>query len=150
MSERLMGGLTGRLPFNRPLSDVEWRDWIADSWKVPRERLAQTATLSNPMVIGMLERALAGDLKAMFWMYTTHVHLPDVRTLVRPALEKLFVVVQDIYRHAPAVLLGVIDKLALIGQHPATINHYLPLLTDRETRPCVFADVFNEQQQKKE
>ena len=29
---------------------------------------------------------------------------------------------RDIYRHAPAVLLGVIDKLALIGQHPATIN----------------------------
>ena len=32
------------------------------------------------------------------------------------------IVDQDIYRHAPAVLLGVIDKLALIGQHPATIN----------------------------
>lgn len=28
---------------------------------------------------------------------------------------------RDIYRHAPAVLLGVIDKLALIGQHTATI-----------------------------
>ena len=28
---------------------------------------------------------------------------------------------QDIYRHAPSVLLGVIDKLALIGQHPSTI-----------------------------
>jgi hypothetical protein len=27
----------------------------------------------------------------------------------------------DIYRHAPSVLLGVIDKLALIGQHPSTI-----------------------------
>jgi hypothetical protein len=32
------------------------------------------------------------------------------------------IVDRDIYRHAPAVLLGVIDKLALIGQHPATIN----------------------------
>ena len=32
---------------------------------------------------------------------------------------------RDIYRHAPAVLLGVIDKLALIGQHPATINRVL-------------------------
>ena len=27
----------------------------------------------------MMERALKGDLKAMFWMYTTHIHLPDVR-----------------------------------------------------------------------
>lgn len=32
---------------------------------------------------------------------------------------------QDIYRHAPAVLLGVIDKLALIGQHPRTINRVM-------------------------
>ena len=31
----------------------------------------------------------------------------------------------DIYRHAPAVLLGVIDKFALIGQHPATINRVM-------------------------
>ena len=32
--------------------------------------------------MGMMERALReGDdqLHAMFWMYTTHVHLPDVR-----------------------------------------------------------------------
>lgn len=32
---------------------------------------------------------------------------------------------RDIYRHAPAVLLGVIDKLALIGQHPSTINRVM-------------------------
>lgn len=35
------------------------------------------------------------------------------------------IVDRDIYRHAPAVLLGVIDKLALIGQHPATINRVM-------------------------
>jgi len=104
MSERLMGGLTGRLPFNKPLSDEGWRNWMADCWRVPRERLASTATLTNPMVVGMMERALEGDLKAMFWMYTTHIHLPDVETLVRPAMTKLFCVVQDIYRHAPNLL----------------------------------------------
>jgi hypothetical protein len=32
---------------------------------------------------------------------------------------------RDIYRHAPAVLLGVIDKLALIGQHTATIGRVM-------------------------
>jgi len=106
MSERLMGGLTGRLPFNEPLSNAEWRDWIADQWHVPRERLAQTSLLKNPMAIGMMERALEGDLKAMFWMYTTHIHMPDVETLVRPALTKMFCVVQDIYRHAPNLLYG--------------------------------------------
>ncbi len=106
MSERLMGGLTGRLPFNQPLENEEWRDWIADQWGVPQERLAQTALLKNPMAVGMMERGCQGDLKAMFWMYTTHIHMPDVDNLVRPALEKMFCVVQEIYRHAPNVLYG--------------------------------------------
>jgi len=104
MSERLMGGLTGRLPFNMSLKNVAWRDHIADAWRIPKERLAQTALLKNPMAIGMMERALKDDLLAMFWMYTTHIHLPDVETLVRPALTKMFCVVQDIYRHAPNLL----------------------------------------------
>ena len=106
MSERLMGGLTGRLPFNQPLANAEWRDWIADRWRIPRERLEQTTLLKNPMALGMMERGCEGDLKAMFWMYTTHIHLPDVETLVRPALAKMFCVVQDIYRHAPNLLYG--------------------------------------------
>ena len=102
MSERLMGGLTGRLPFNKSIKDAAWRQHIADAWHVPEERLAQTAALPNPgMVIGMMERALKGGLDAMFWMYTTHVHMPDLDTLVRPALTKMFVVIQEIYRHAP-------------------------------------------------
>ncbi|NIV48151.1 MAG: hypothetical protein GWN46_15785, partial [Gammaproteobacteria bacterium] len=69
MSERLMGGLTGRLPFNQPLKNDTWRDHIADAWRVPRERLKQTSLLKNPMAIGMMERGLEGDLHAMFWMY---------------------------------------------------------------------------------
>ncbi len=102
MSERLMGGLTGRLPFNQPMKNAEWRDHIADCWRVSREGLKQTSTLPNPgMVVGMMERALEGGLLAMLWMYTTHIHMPDVNTLVRPALTKMFMVVQDIYRHAP-------------------------------------------------
>jgi len=37
----------------------------------------------------------------------------------------LLLIDRDIYRHAPSILLGVIDKLALIGQHPATINRVM-------------------------
>jgi len=119
MSERLMGGLTGRLPFNQPLSNESWRNHIAERWRIPPERLAETTKMKNPMVIGMMERALKGDLLAMFWMYTTHVHLPDVVTLVRPALTKMFVVVQDIYRHAPNNLYGdVIFPAATWGEWP--------------------------------
>ena len=107
MSERLMGGLTSRLPFNQPITNEKWRDHIADAWRVPRERLKQTASLPNPgFVVGMMERALKDELLAMFWMYTTHVHMPEVKTLVRPALTKMFVVVQEIYRHAPNLLYG--------------------------------------------
>ncbi|MBI3892199.1 MAG: molybdopterin-dependent oxidoreductase [Candidatus Wallbacteria bacterium] len=102
MSERLMGGLTGRLPFNQPLTNDKWRDHIADCWRVPKERLQQTSILPVPgMVVGMMERALKDDLLAMFWIYTTHVHMADLNTLVRPALTKMFVPIQEIYRHAP-------------------------------------------------
>ena len=35
---------------------------------------------------------------------------------------------QDIYAHAPAIILGTIDKLALIGQHDSTINKIVGML----------------------
>ncbi|MGM0578128.1 MAG: molybdopterin oxidoreductase family protein [Myxococcota bacterium] len=103
MGERLTGGLTGRLPFNQGIDDTEWRDWIADNWRVPRERLAAVARdAKNPgYAIGMMERALKDEVKAMFLIYATHIDLPDQNTLVRPALSKTFNVVQEIYRHAP-------------------------------------------------
>jgi nitrate reductase NapA len=53
------------------------------------------------MAIGMMERAMKGDVKAMFLIYATHIDLPDLHNLVRPALSKTFNVVQEIYRHAP-------------------------------------------------
>lgn len=102
MGERLTGGLTGRLPFNQGINNEEWRNHIADSWRVPRERLAKVAKEKNPgYAIGMMERALKGEVKAMFLIYATHIDLPDQNTLVRPALSKTFNVVQEIYRHAP-------------------------------------------------
>ena len=102
MGERLTGGLTGRLPFNQGLNNEEWRNHIADSWRVPRERLADVAKQPNPgYAVGMMERAMKGDVKAMFLIYATHIDLPDLNTLVRPALSKTFNVVQEIYRHAP-------------------------------------------------
>lgn len=106
MSERLMGGLTGRLPFNKGIDDVGWREHINSCWRLPKGQLDVTADLKNPMAIGMLERGLKDDLLAMFFMYTTHVHMPDVKTLIRPAMSKMFVVVQEIYRHAPNNLYG--------------------------------------------
>ena len=74
----------------QPLANEEWRNHIADCWGIPQERLTQTSTQPNPgMVVGLMERALKDDLLAMFWMYTTHIHMPDVNTLVRPALTKI-------------------------------------------------------------
>ena len=43
---------------------------------------------------------------------------------------------RDIYRHAPSVLLGVIDKLALIGQHPSTINKVMGMFGFARWQEC--------------
>ena len=102
MGERLTGGLTGRLPFNQGIGNQGWRDHIADSWRVPRERLESVSSMQNTgYAVGMMERALKGDVKAFFLIYATHIDLPDQHNLVRPALSKTFNVVQEIYRHAP-------------------------------------------------
>ncbi len=102
MGERLTGGLTGRLPFNQGINNKEWREHIAEAWRVPKERLEAVSKMPNVgMAIGMMERAMKGDVKAMFLIYATHIDLPDQHKMVRPALSKTFNVVQEIYRHAP-------------------------------------------------
>ncbi|MCA9538073.1 MAG: molybdopterin-dependent oxidoreductase [Myxococcales bacterium] len=102
MGERLTGGLTGRLPFNQGLDNKVWRDHIAEQWRIPVERLEAVASAANPgYAIGMMERALKDEVRAMFLIYATHIDLPDQHQLVRPALSKTFNVVQEIYRHAP-------------------------------------------------
>ena len=102
MGERFTGGLTGRLPFNQPLKNASHRKWMAKQWNVPEKNLVAAMKGKNPgMAIGMMERALKGEVKAMFLVYATHIDLPDQDNLVRPALMKTFNVVQEIYRHAP-------------------------------------------------
>ncbi len=102
MGERFTGGLTGRLPFNQPLTNAKHRLQIAKYWRVPEDNLVRAMNSQNPgMAVGMMERALKGEVKAMFLVYATHIDLPDQEYLVRPALMKTFNVVQEIYRHAP-------------------------------------------------
>lgn len=102
MGERFTGGLTGRLPFNRPLKHAKHRKHMAKAWRLPEENLITAMNSKNPgMAIGMMERALKDEVKAMFLVYATHIDLPDLENLIRPALMKTFNVVQEIYRHAP-------------------------------------------------
>ncbi|MCH7694714.1 MAG: molybdopterin-dependent oxidoreductase, partial [Proteobacteria bacterium] len=102
MGERFTGGLTDRLPFNMPLTDASHRAKMAKAWNVPEENLIKAMNSPNPgFAIGMMERALKGEVKAMFLVYATHIDLPDLDNLVRPALSMTFNVVQEIYRHAP-------------------------------------------------
>lgn len=102
MGERFTGGLTGRLPFNEPLNNEKHRLHMAKAWRVPEKNLVRATKSENPgFAVGMMERALKGDVKAMFLVYATHIDLPDVNNLVRPAMNKTFNVVQEIYRHAP-------------------------------------------------
>jgi nitrate reductase NapA len=102
MGERFTGGLTGRLPFNQPLKNTAHRKHMARHWRVPEANLVKAMNSKNPgFAVGMMERALKDDVKAMFFVYATHIDLPDQHKLVRPALMKTFNVVQEIYRHAP-------------------------------------------------
>ncbi len=102
MGERFTGGLTGRLPFNMPLKADAHRAKMTKAWRLPEGRLDATMTGKNPgMAVGMMERAQQGRVKAFFFVYATHIDLPDTYNLVRPALEGTFNVVQEIYRHAP-------------------------------------------------
>ncbi len=102
MGERLTGGLTGRLPFNIGIDDEKHRAKIANFWGVPKSRLDAVAKLQNRgMAIGMMERALKKEVDAMFLIYATHIDLPDSHNLVRPALTRMFCVVQEIYTQAP-------------------------------------------------
>jgi len=102
MGERLTGGLTGRLPFNIGLDNAKHREWCASQWGIPIDRLNETAGMQNTgMAVGMMERALKGEVQAMFLIYATHIDLPDAYHLSRPALTKTFTVVQEIYKDAP-------------------------------------------------
>ncbi len=102
MGERFTGGLTDRLPFNEPLKNAKHRKKMAEAWGVPEKNLVTAMNAKNPgYAIGMMERALKGDVKAMFFVYATHIDLPDLDNLIRPAINKTFNVVQEIYRHAP-------------------------------------------------
>jgi len=102
MGERFTGGLTGRLPFNQPLKNAAHRAHMAKHWRVPEKNLINAMNSKNPgYAVGMMERALKGDVKAFFFVYATHIDLPDQYNLVRPAITKTFNVVQEIYRHAP-------------------------------------------------
>ena len=102
MGERFTGGLTGRLPFNKPLSNAKHRRKMAKAWRVPESNLVDAMNSKNPgFAVGMMERALKGDVKAFFFVYATHIDLPDLYNLVRPAISKTLNVVQEIYRHAP-------------------------------------------------
>jgi len=102
MGERFTGGLTGRLPFNQPLKNASHRKWMAKQWRVPEKNLVTAMKAKNPgYAIGMMERALKDDVKAMVFVYATHIDLPDQQNLIRPAMSKTFNVVQEIYRHAP-------------------------------------------------
>ncbi len=112
MGERLTGGLTGRLPFNQGFKTGDkFNDkgikHFAKMWNTTEDHLRKVAVAPNiGYAIGMMERGLLADsdknkVRAMFLIYATHIDLPETKTLVRPALNNMFVVVQEIYRHAP-------------------------------------------------
>jgi anaerobic selenocysteine-containing dehydrogenase len=125
MSERLMGGLTGRLPFNEGMKNKPHRDHIAKAWGVTPERLDKTAKQKNKgYAIGLMERGLKGDLKMLKLSYATHIDMPEVKSLLRPAMEKMFVVATESYRHAPNLLYAdIVLPTATFGEKGGTYQN---------------------------
>lgn len=125
MSERLMGGLTGRLPFNEGMDNKAHRDHIARHWGVTPERLDVTAKQKNPgFAVGMMERGIRGDLKMIKFSYATHIDMPEVKSLLRPSMEKMFVVATESYRHAPNLLYAdVVFPAATFGEKGGTYQN---------------------------
>jgi nitrate reductase NapA len=122
MGERFTGGLTGRLPFNQGLKNVPHRAKMAKAWGVPEKNLINAMNSDNSgMAVGMMERAMKGDVKAMFLVYATHIDLPDSNNCVRPGITKTFTIAQEIYRHAPNNLYAdVIFPAATWGEAQGT------------------------------
>ncbi|MDP7618611.1 MAG: hypothetical protein QF661_13715, partial [Arenicellales bacterium] len=88
---------TSRLPFNIGLKNLSHLKHMAKHWKVPEANLKIALNSPNAgMAVGMMERAMQGDVKAMFLVYATHIDLPDQENCVRPGLSKSFNVVQEI------------------------------------------------------
>ena len=125
MSERLMGGLTGRLPFNEGINNVPHRDHIARTWGIPPARLSETARRKNKgYAVGMMERAVKDDLKMIKFSYATHIDMPEVRSLMRPAMSKMFVVATESYRHAPNLLYAdLVLPAATFGEKGGTYQN---------------------------
>jgi len=125
MGERFTGGLTGRLPFNQGLKNSPHRAKIAKAWGVPEKNLINAMnSVNSGMAVGMMERGLKNDstrVRAMFLVYATHIDLPDSWHVSRPALTRMFTVVQEIYKHAPNNLYAdVIFPAATWGEAQGT------------------------------
>ncbi len=125
MGERFTGGLTGRLPFNVGLKNTKQRDRMAKVWGVPEKNLVNAMnSVNSGMAVGMMERGLKNDktrVRAMFLVYATHIDLPDSYHVSRPAMNRMFVIAQEIYRHAPNNLYAdVIFPAATWGEAQGT------------------------------
>ncbi len=125
MSERLMGGLTGRLPFNQALGNEKWRNHIADHWGVSHERLTKTSKEKNVGTgIGMFERAKRGNLHAIYFKYATHIDPPETNTLIRPGITRTFTISTEAYRHAPNVLYSdIVFPASTLGEKGGTYQN---------------------------
>ncbi len=106
-----------------PLSQAAWscaahRKTMAEAWPVTEDNPIRAMNSKNPgFAVGMMERTLKGEVKAFFFAYATHIDLPDVHNLARPATTKTFNVIQEIYRHTPNNLYAdVIFQAATWGE----------------------------------
>ncbi|GAB1268964.1 hypothetical protein NBRC116493_22170 [Aurantivibrio infirmus] len=104
------------------LENAEYRTASEDWNKLPKCPYCQNDTVLRrfPKKAGLIGHVCTSDAGQCEWQ-GFHADT-DIEPL------PFFIVDEDIYDQVPSVLLGTIDKLALLGHHPSTIRKFMGVL----------------------
>ncbi|WP_049806282.1 assimilatory nitrate reductase NasA [Natronorubrum tibetense] len=109
----------GSWPGQRPFTDPEHREVVADAWDVPVSRLPDD---TGPGPVGIVD-AIGDDVSAVYAVATNPVAgMPDA-TQVRERLEDAFLVVQDAFRSETAEFADVVLPAATWGESEGTTTN---------------------------
>ncbi|MEW8073532.1 MAG: DEAD/DEAH box helicase [Candidatus Thiodiazotropha sp.] len=101
------------------LENTEYRRAMEDWNKLPKCPFCKSDTVLRrfPTKGGLIGHVCTNESNNCAWMKFFPANSPEPLPF--------YIVDEDIYDKAPSVLLGTIDKLALLGHHPSTIRKFM-------------------------
>lgn len=105
------------------LESTEYRSALEDWNKLPKCPFCKSDTVLRkfPAKGGLIGHVCTNNSESCFWH--------ELYGQGSPEPLPFYIVDEDIYDKAPSVLLGTIDKLALLGHHPSTIRKFMGMLS---------------------